>query len=95
MAGRTIGGLFTDQARRETALAELQRANFNSAQISEVADDHESVAPKKLTNPLTDFFTDHTTTGSEFRDNLTELGMSEVTRTTSKMESRGVVRSLR
>lgn len=77
MAGRTIGGLFTDQARRETALAELQRANFNSAQISEVADDHESVAPKKLTNPLTDFFTDHTTTGSEFRDNLTELGMSE------------------
>ncbi len=77
MAGQTIGGLFKDQARGEAALTELQRAGFRSAQISEVADHDENVAPKKLSNPVTDFFKDHTTTGSEFRDNLTELGMSK------------------
>ena len=78
MAGQTIAGLFKDQARGEKALAELKAANFPSAQISEVADhDDTSVAPTKLGNPITDFFKDHTTTGSEFRDNLTELGMSD------------------
>ncbi len=78
MAGQTIGGLFKDQARGEKALAELQAAKFSSAQISEVADgDDAQVAPKKLGNPITDFFKDHTSNGSEFRSNLTELGMSE------------------
>ncbi|MBC5803363.1 MAG: YsnF/AvaK domain-containing protein [Candidatus Eremiobacteraeota bacterium] len=78
MAGQTIGGLFKDRARGEAALEELQRAKFSSAQISEVADDDDTKAepPKKLTNPLTDFFRDHTTTGTEFCNNLTELGMS-------------------
>jgi len=78
MAGQTIGGLFKDRARGEAALEELKRANFPSAQISEVEDADEAAAdpPKKLSNPLTDFFRDHTTTGSDFRDNLTQLGMS-------------------
>ncbi|MDQ2907903.1 MAG: YsnF/AvaK domain-containing protein [Candidatus Eremiobacteraeota bacterium] len=78
MAGQTIGGLFKDRARGEAALDELQRAKFSSAQISEVADDDETgaQAPKKLSNPLSDFFRDHTSTGSEFCENLTELGMS-------------------
>lgn len=78
MTAQTIGGLFKDQMKGEKALAELKAANFPSAQISEVADgDDSSVAPKKLGNPVTDFFKDHTTTGSEFRDNLTELGMTD------------------
>lgn len=77
MARTTIGGLFTNQARGETALAELQKANFSSAQISEVADGDDAPPPAKLHNPITDFFTDHTTTGSEFRDNLVSLGLSD------------------
>ena len=77
MAGQTIGGLFSDQARGEAALEELKRANFSSAQISEVAEDRDDVTPKKLSNPVTDFFRDHTTTASDFRDNLADLGMSK------------------
>jgi uncharacterized protein (TIGR02271 family) len=78
MTAQTIGGLFKDQMRGEKALAELKAANFPSAQISELADqDDASLAPAKLANPETDFFKDHTTTGSEFRDNLTDLGMSD------------------
>jgi uncharacterized protein (TIGR02271 family) len=76
MPVQTIGGLFQSQARGEQALAELQRANFSSAQISEVDEDGTAPAPKKLGNPIADFFKDHTTTGSDFRDNLTQLGMS-------------------
>ena len=78
MAGQTIGGLFKDQARGEKALAELHAAKFASAQISEVVDgDDAPMASKKLGNPISEFFSDHTSNGSEFRDNLTELGMSE------------------
>ncbi len=33
MAGQTIGGLFKNRSRGETALDELKRANFPSAQI--------------------------------------------------------------
>ncbi len=77
MPAQTIGGLFKSQARGEKALAELQSANFPSAQISEVADETSTaVTPTKLGNPVTDFFKDHTTTASEFRDNLKHLGMS-------------------
>lgn len=77
MPAQTIGGLFKSQTRGEQALAELKKASFPSAQISEVADDVDAApGPRKLGNPLTDFFQDHTTTGSDFRDNLTQLGMS-------------------
>ena len=76
MAGQTIGGLFKDASRGETALAELKQARFTSAQISELADHDDAPAPKKLSNPLTDFFQDHTTTGSDFQSDLTNLGMS-------------------
>ncbi len=76
MPAQTIGGLFTSQSRGEKALTELQSAHFSSAQISEVVDGDDAPAPKKLGNPVTEFFQDHTTTGSEFRDNLTQLGMS-------------------
>lgn len=76
MAGQTIGGLFKDPARGEAALAELEQARFSSAQISELDDAHDAPAPKKLSNPVTDFFKDHTTTGSDFQANLTDLGMS-------------------
>ncbi len=78
MAGQTIGGLFKDQARGEKVLAELQAAGFSNAQISEAEEESASTPPpKKLSNPLTDFFSDHQSSGSEFRDNLTQLGMSE------------------
>ncbi|MDQ2858428.1 MAG: YsnF/AvaK domain-containing protein [Candidatus Eremiobacteraeota bacterium] len=77
MTGQTIGGLFKDATRGETALAELKKAGFTSAQISELADDESAEPVKKLGNPLTDFFQDHTTTGSEFQDNLTGLGISD------------------
>lgn len=30
-----------------------------------------------MSNPVTDFFQDHTTTGSEFQNNLTGLGISD------------------
>jgi uncharacterized protein (TIGR02271 family) len=76
MSAQTIGGLFTSQSRGEKALAELKAAKFSSAQISEVADSDDAPAPKKLSNPIADFFQDHTATGSEFRDNLTHLGIS-------------------
>ncbi len=78
MAVQTVGGLFKDRARGEAALDELKRAGFGSAQISESLDAAEAKAdtPQRLANPRTDFFRDHTTFGSEFRDNLTELGMS-------------------
>jgi uncharacterized protein (TIGR02271 family) len=78
MAGQTIGGLFKDPTFGDKALAELQAAGFATAQISEVEDDDASKpAPTKLGNPLTDFFKDHQSSGSEFRDNLTDLGMSD------------------
>ncbi len=77
MNDRIIGGLFTDPARGETALEELQRTGFSSAQISEVADDHEAPAAQPLANPETDFFKDHTASGTTFRDTLGELGMSQ------------------
>ncbi len=78
MAGQTIGGLFKDQARGEKALAELQTAGFATAQISEVEDESTSTPPPtKLGNPITDFFKDHQSSGSEFRDNLTEIGVPE------------------
>ena len=77
MTGRTIGGLFTDQARGEAALDQLKRAGFNSAQISEVLEDDAAPPPQKLKNPIADFFTDHTVSGSEFTRDLTELGMPE------------------
>ncbi len=77
MAAQTIGGLFKDPMRGETALADLKKAGFTSAQISEIAGDDDAAPPKKLGNPITDFFKDHTTTGSEFQDNLTGLGMSD------------------
>ncbi len=76
MTEQTIGGLFKDASRGEAALDELKKARFTSAQISEVADHDDAPAPKKLGNPLTDFFKDHTTTGTEFQDNLTSVGMS-------------------
>lgn len=77
MAGQTLGGLFNDATRGETALAELKQARFSSAQISEVDDAADAPPPKKLSNPLTDFFKDHTTSGSDFQRNLTDLGMSD------------------
>ncbi len=53
MAGQTIGGFFKDHARGEKVLAELQAANFSSAQISEVEEEDASKPePKKLSNPL-------------------------------------------
>ena len=76
MPAQTIGGLFKSQSRGEKALTELQSAHFSSAQISEVVEGDDAPAPTKLGNPSTEFFHDHTTTGSEFRDNLTQLGMS-------------------
>ena len=76
MAGQTIGALFRDQARGEKALADLKTAGFSSAQISEV-DDEAAAPPKKLGNPFADFFNDHQSTGSEFRDNLVQLGMTK------------------
>ena len=78
MAGQTIGGLFKDQARGEKVLAELQAAGFSTAQISEVEDESTSTPPpKKLGNPIADFFMDHQSSGSDFRDNLAQLGMSD------------------
>ena len=78
MAGQTLGGLFKDQARGEKALAELHAARFSGAQISEAEDESTSTPPpKKLGNPITDFFKDHQSSGSDFRDNLAELGMSD------------------
>lgn len=77
MAGLTIGGLFKDASRGEAALLDLKAAGFATAQISELTDHVEATpAPTKLSNPLTDFFQDHTTTGSEFQKNLTDLGMT-------------------
>jgi len=75
MAVQTIAGLFTNAARGESVLAELKKAGFSSAQISELADDHDP-EPKKLSNPISDFFKDHTTTGNEFQSNLSDLGIS-------------------
>jgi uncharacterized protein (TIGR02271 family) len=78
MAGQTIGGLFKNQARGEKVLAELQAAGFSTAQISEVEDESTSTPPpKKLGNPISEFFMDHQSSGSDFRDNLAELGMSD------------------
>lgn len=77
MTAQTIGGLFKDTARGESALEELKTAGFTSAQISELADDESAAPAKKLSNPVTDFFQDHTTTGSEFQNNLTGLGISD------------------
>ena len=78
MAGQTLGGLFKDQARGEKVLAELQAAGFSTAQISEVEDESTSTPPpKKLSNPVADFFKDHQSSGSDFRDNLSQLGMSD------------------
>ncbi len=76
MVGQTIGGLFKDASRGEAALEALKQARFTSAQISEVGDTDASLTPKKLTNPLVDFFRDHTTTANDFQDNLTHLGVS-------------------
>jgi len=75
MAVQTIAGLFTNAGRGESILAELKAAGFKSAQISELADDHDP-EPKKLSNPVTDFFKDHTATGNDFQNNLTDLGIS-------------------
>ena len=78
MAGQTIGGLFKDPVQGDKALAELQAAGFSTAQISEVEDgDAAHAEPTKLSNPISDFFKDHQSSGSEFRDNLAGLGMSD------------------
>lgn len=77
MAGQTIGGLFKDSSRGEAALMDLKAAGFATAQISELTEHVEAApAPTKLSNPLTDFFADHTTSGSDFQKNLTDLGMT-------------------
>ena len=72
----TIAGLFTNAKQGEAALDELKSAGFSSAQISELADD-EDEAPKKLSNPIADFFKDHTSSSSDFQESLVHLGMME------------------
>jgi len=77
MAEQTLGGLFKSQARGEQALKALHDANFPSAQISEVTDsEDQDPSPSGTGSSAGNFFKDHVSSASDFKQSLSQLGMS-------------------
>jgi hypothetical protein len=76
MAMQTFGALFYDIARGREALEGLRKAGFLSAQISTLANDQErEELPPVLLETPGEFFQEHNATGSDFTENLSDLGI--------------------